>query len=275
MFTRRPPLLPGNPASDRGEGLVPAAGVGQRVDPLLVPAVHRKARTFHTSPSPPPATAPNSSETALASGARKVRQLVATHLDTLARRRMALVSVGPYGVVNAKGWNAEVQHFLDHVVLPTLDVGERAALVTAGLDDVAGELMETPVRLEVQRLEGLLRRTQDVESLGPRDYERYCASLLQASGWECELTPVTGDQGADVLAKKDGYFVVVQCKKYAGTVGNGAVQEVIAARAHLRGTHAAVVTNSEYTRSARELAGSTGVLLLHHTDLDILDKKLA
>jgi hypothetical protein len=35
-----------------------------------------------------------------------------------------------------------------------------------------------------------------------------------------------------------------------------------------------VVTNADFTRSARTLAATTGVLLLHHGDLDRLDTLL-
>ena len=55
--------------------------------------------------------------------------------------------------------------------------------------------------------------------------------------------------------------------RYAKAVGNRAVQEAFAAKSFVGAQFAAVVTNASYTTSARQLAASTGVLLLHFTDL--------
>ena len=61
--------------------------------------------------------------------------------------------------------------------------------------------------------------------------------------------------------------LVVQCKLYSGSVGNAAVQEVIAAREYEYADLAAVVSNGPFTASARELASAANVLLLHHDEI--------
>jgi HJR/Mrr/RecB family endonuclease len=78
----------------------------------------------------------------------------------------------------------------------------------------------------------------------------------------------------DVVAEKGGRRIVIQCKLYSQPVGNSAVQEVAAARAHERADYAAVVSNNTYTPAAKQLAASNGVLLLHHSDLQALDHLL-
>jgi Restriction endonuclease len=90
---------------------------------------------------------------------------------------------------------------------------------------------------------------------------------MQLSGWTAQTTKSTGDQGADVIADKRGTKVVLQSKLYTSTVGNKAVQEVFAAQTFLSANFAAVVSNSSYTRSAKELAVKTGVLLLDYSQL--------
>ena len=101
----------------------------------------------------------------------------------------------------------------------------------------------------------------------PLGYERHCAAILAAQGWRTTLTAGSGDQGVDVLAKRRGRSLVVQCKLYSKPVGNAAVQEALAGRQFVGATHAAVVSNQPYTRSAHELAKRTGVLLLSDADL--------
>ena len=106
--------------------------------------------------------------------------------------------------------------------------------------------------------------------MNPLHYEQHCALLLERAGWTTRLTGSPGDQGADVIAFKDGKTLVVQCKLYRSPVGNDAVQQVHAARTFQGADAAAVVSNQPYTKSARALAHVNGVRLLHHEELGTL-----
>lgn len=88
------------------------------------------------------------------------------------------------------------------------------------------------------------------------DYEGYIQQLIQENvpGVTIQLTPKTGDQGADLIVCGSKVKIVVQAKYYGGKVGNTAVQEVTAAKSYYRADVSIVVTNSEYTDSARRLA---------------------
>ena len=72
-------------------------------------------------------------------------------------------------------------------------------------------------------------------------------------------TPITGDQGGDVLFSFGGRKFVVQCKRYRETVGNKAVQEAHAAKGFYQCEHAWVVASSDFTPSAHKLASALGV----------------
>ena len=63
--------------------------------------------------------------------------------------------------------------------------------------------------------------------------------------------------------QKEGFTYVVQCKLYNQPVGNKAVQEVTSAQAYYEAIGAVVITNNDYTKSARQLAESQNVWLLH------------
>jgi restriction system protein len=65
--------------------------------------------------------------------------------------------------------------------------------------------------------------------------------------------------------------LVFQCKLYSQPVGNKAVQEVVAARAHESAQFAAVVSNTRYTAQAQQLANTNRVALLHYGDLRNID----
>ena len=100
-----------------------------------------------------------------------------------------------------------------------------------------------------------------------REFEEMLYRRMTAAGYACELTPETGDQGVDIIVALNGHKVAIQCKLYSGPVGNDAVQEVFAGRMFYGCDISAVVTNAEFTGAARRLSASTGVALLHYTQL--------
>ena len=202
---------------------------------------------------------------------QKIDAVVAKHIKTLGRKRLELLFEDDYGVIDTKAWTNEVRLFYTKVILPALTADEVKVAVTVGGTYIATEWIERPAGLEAERLAKSIGSTKDVDSLGPLEYEKYCAALVEKAGWKCKITPATGDQGADVLATKGGKTLVLQCKKYSANVGNSAVQEAVSAKLHFRATHAAVVTNAGFTRSAKQLANTKQVLLLSHVQLLEID----
>ena len=96
---------------------------------------------------------------------------------------------------------------------------------------------------------------------GP-EFEVYVALLLEDNGFKhVALTKGSGDQGVDILAERNGKTYAIQCKNYEGAVGNFAVQEAYTGAQFYGCDAAAVICPGEFTRGAKELAQSTGVLL--------------
>ena len=95
-----------------------------------------------------------------------------------------------------------------------------------------------------------------------REFEEYCADLLRRKGYKkVRVTKGSGDQGADILAKRWGKTYAVQCKLYRKPVGNSAVQEAFAGKQFYSCDRGMVMTNSTFTRGARELAERTEIQL--------------
>jgi HJR/Mrr/RecB family endonuclease len=80
-------------------------------------------------------------------------------------------------------------------------------------------------------------------------------------GYKVEITKTTGDQGADLVIEKFGEKTAVQAKCYASTVGNYAVQEVLAAKSLYKAHRAMVVTNNYFTDAAITLAAANHIEL--------------
>jgi restriction system protein len=190
------------------------------------------------------------------------------------RRRAQLVFKDVYGIEKSQQWEKE-KNYIFSTVIPThlRSVGHSESAI--------GNLSHAPERL-LAAIEGAALREgvsrQQISSFsdvaGGIDYEKFCAERLREAGWNVQLTKTTGDQGTDIIAEHNGRRVVLQCKFYTSPVGNKAVQEVVAARIHERADQAIVVSNATYTKSAHQLAATTGTLLLHHEELPSLADRL-
>lgn len=96
---------------------------------------------------------------------------------------------------------------------------------------------------------------------GP-EFEAYVALVLGDNGFKhVEITKGSGDQGVDILAERNGRTYAIQCKNYEGAVGNFAVQEAYAGAQFYGCDVAAVICPGTFTKGAKELAESTGVVL--------------
>jgi HJR/Mrr/RecB family endonuclease len=107
----------------------------------------------------------------------------------------------------------------------------------------------------------------DFNKLSGVEFEAYVGKVFKNQGFDVRGTKKTGDQGADLIAKKGKNTIIIQVKRYRGSVGNKAVQEVVSAIKHYRGTEGWVVTNSKFTKSAKYLAQSNDVKLVSGWEL--------
>jgi len=158
------------------------------------------------------------------------------------------------------------------IILPTLTRKIHDAIDPAGIE-VRNKRREEKERLEKEKMKAFIESTAyRSKNMTGQQFEAWCARRLQALGWQVTTTKASGDQGADLIIKKENISIAIQCKLYSKPVGNKAVQEVFAARHHYRTHIAAVITNNSFTPAARQLAQSTGVYLFHVDELDKIDK---
>jgi len=102
-------------------------------------------------------------------------------------------------------------------------------------------------------------------------FENLCMKILISKGWRVEETPKSGDQGIDLIASIEKYRLCIQCKDHKKAIGNKAVQEVSAGKKYWNGTHAILVSQSGYTKSAYKLAEANNVLLISTLELNNID----
>ena len=108
---------------------------------------------------------------------------------------------------------------------------------------------------------------QEVDLMSGFEFERFVSRLFEKYGYKTEVTKSNGDQGIDVLAMKGDFVVAIQAKCYNGVVGNHAIMEAVAGMKYYNANKCMVVTNSSFSKSAKELAQVNNVELWDRTVL--------
>lgn len=105
------------------------------------------------------------------------------------------------------------------------------------------------------------------------EFEYFLKELFEKMGYKVENTSLSNDQGADLIVIKFGDKISVQAKRYSGSVGNKAIQEVVASIKHYKADRGVVITTSSFTRQAVVLAESNNIELIDRKGLESLIEK--
>jgi len=109
---------------------------------------------------------------------------------------------------------------------------------------------------------------RDIDRMDGFLFEEYLKYLFKALGYRPQVTKKSGDFGADLVLKGKSK-IVVQAKRYGykNNVSLDAVREVYASQAYYKADEAWVITNSFFTKQAKELAQACNVKLLGRKEL--------
>jgi len=111
----------------------------------------------------------------------------------------------------------------------------------------------------------------DIDLMDGTEFENFISLLFSKMGYKSEVTKHSGDQGIDVIAEKRNYKIGIQTKCYSNSVGNSAIQEVVAGKSYYSCDKVIVITNNYFTNAAADLALANNVLLW---DRNILVEKI-
>src|SRR6201997_460016 len=95
-----------------------------------------------------------------------------------------------------------------------------------------------------------------IDEMSGVEFEEFVAAQLRTVGFSVTCTASTGDYGVDLIAKRDGTRMAVQCKRQAKAVGVAAVQQVVAGALQHGCSQTVVVTNQAFTKADRRLGGN-------------------
>lgn len=117
------------------------------------------------------------------------------------------------------------------------------------------------------------QKEQELRQLSGQEFEDFLAGLFHRLGYQVEMTPTSGDYGADLILSKGMDRIAVQAKCYSGSVGVSAVQEVLAGMVYYNCKSAWVITTGNLTANAIELAKKSRVKLFDSNEIGKLIKQ--
>lgn len=112
----------------------------------------------------------------------------------------------------------------------------------------------------LSKVEKVLSQVDKIPKMGGLEFESFLRDLYDALGYEVHRTDIN-DQGADLIVRHGNEKIVIQAKRYKNSVSNSAIQQVFTAKHFYDCDKAIVITNSTFTKSAREVAEKVGVEL--------------
>lgn len=211
-------------------------------------------------------------------------KIIAEYSAVLFSKRTRSIKKDKWNDVDESGWQDVLREFTDEkltgntfaTAFDALPAEVKLFLELKNSLDLFPRFVWTILELNKEKFV-LLSQPESVRSskeIGT-DFEYEIKRLIEEANPKAvvETTPSSGDQGADLIVYIGPMKLVIQAKKYSGSVGNSAVQEVYSAQKYLSAHAALVVTNSDYTKSARELASELEVgLLYEHQVFDFFSR---
>ncbi len=106
------------------------------------------------------------------------------------------------------------------------------------------------------------RSLEALMALSPDDFERLVAELFASYGHQAQVAGGASDHGVDVIVQSaQGEKWVVQCKRYAGSVGEPVVRDLFGTLQHEAAQRAYLVTTGSFTTQAQTWAEGKPIVL--------------
>ncbi len=137
-------------------------------------------------------------------------------------------------------------------------------------DELFGNIFGTKLETKSKSLS-----LQDIDRLNPNLFEASIAALYKKQDFDIYLTPYSNDKGVDVVVLKNGENYLIQVKQTKSLVGIDAIQEIYTAKNYYESKfnekfNLLIITNNDYSSSAKILAKSNNIQLFNRNQLENL-----
>ncbi|MBN3490964.1 restriction endonuclease [Acholeplasma equirhinis] len=113
-----------------------------------------------------------------------------------------------------------------------------------------------------------VKTIDDIRKLNSNEFEAFVDQVYKAKGFKTELTPISHDHGADLIAIKDNEKYVIQVKTSIHSIKKDGIYSAEEARDYYHSDYAVVVANNVFTDRAILTAQRYDVKLINIHELD-------
>jgi HJR/Mrr/RecB family endonuclease len=125
------------------------------------------------------------------------------------------------------------------------------------------------IRFSIKTLKRILKRRkmhnptmQLIDRMTGLEFERCIAGLLKHQGYTNVRLTEKYDYGVDIIAEKDDIRWGIQIKRYSGQVKADSVRQVVTALKKYHCDRSIVITNSKFSKVAKDLASCNDCTLV-------------
>lgn len=111
------------------------------------------------------------------------------------------------------------------------------------------------------------RLSEHWKSLSGVEFERELGALYKHLGYRVEFTPTSGDQGIDLILRKNGRTTIVQCKRYKRPAGPAVARELLGSLTASGADHAILACTGGFTRGVEDFVRGKPITLISASDL--------
>ena len=104
-------------------------------------------------------------------------------------------------------------------------------------------------------------------SMSGLEFEREMGSLYRRLGYNVQMTATSGDHGIDLILRKNGKTIVVQCKSHQAPVGESVARDLLGSMHAVRADSAILACTGGFTRSARKFVEAQPIKLITVQDI--------
>jgi hypothetical protein len=113
----------------------------------------------------------------------------------------------------------------------------------------------------------LLQKHEYWLTLSPMEFESKVADLFSIMGYHTSVTKGSGDGGIDIVMRRDGRLIVVQCKLHKKPVGPHVIRDLFGALQDSKADEAILVASAGFTSGCLQFAQGKPIALMALEDL--------
>lgn len=113
----------------------------------------------------------------------------------------------------------------------------------------------------------VLSSIEDISMLNGTAFEGYLAAVFRQLGYSVDLTPASGDYGADLILSCNNKRIVVQAKQHSKPAGFDSIKEIHFARTYYSASDAWVIATHGFTQQAADAASTSDIRLIDGEEL--------